>query len=493
MSIKFTKKPLIIAVCALLSSGAFAATDDELKELRAAVKSLQQEVQTLRTPSPAPVAAHAAPAPGTEPIPENLSQRLTSVEMKIDDMRAADVDGGPLSGLSITGYVDMLYSVNQASSSNGFVMMNQSNSYGYDTSNRGDVFLDIKKSFGSGPMAPNAEITIMPTRGAGRTSSFNDQGAYNQSIINTAQLNYPVSPNMTVFGGTVNSFAGYEYPGANQSPLITHGLLYDFGEPSLLTGVGFSGWTGVTDIVAWRAFVGNAVGQSSPLNINGLYKNQAPVITGRLDYQFNSTSDIGISALFGKNSPVNYPATFATSVPTLNQSENVSYVEVDYSYTRLDDSWFAQVDYGQNDHAAANGGLATWAGFSLMRSAKFNNPTLGWMGWSVRYDYLDNSANGGGTTNTYMVDLVQGKPTDTANGFGIGADCYANNGGAVGNCSGAIREALTFGLQFYPHKQLTLKSELRFDRASENTFYFATDGSYRNTNTVFSLQGVYSF
>ena len=487
----FTKTPLLLAASVLFSSAASAASDAEVNALRDAVKALQAEVEKLKVQS---ATAPSAPAPAPA-IPENLDRRLMAAEMKLDDIKAADVEGGALSGLSVTGYIDMLYSVNPARDSNGLVFLNTTNSYGYDTSNRGDVFLDIKKSFGTGPMAPSAEITIMPTRGIGRGLSFNDQGSNNQSLINTAQVNYPVSPSKVIFGGAMNSFAGYEFQTANTSPLISHNLLFDFSEPGAVTGIGFSDWTGTTDIFAWRALIGNAFNQSSPLNTTTA-RNQAPMLAGRVDYQFNSSSDIGVSAFVGKNSPVNYVQAFplsGSSTLPASQSENFFYTEADYSYTGLDSSWFAQFDYGQNDHAAANGGTAMWWGLSLMRSVKFESPTFGWMGWTVRYDYLNNSQNGGGTFGTVLVDGVQGKPTDPINGFGVGADCYAANAGAVGNCAGANRHALSLGLQFYPHKQLILKSELRYDYATQNTFYSVTDGNYRNSNTVFALQGVYSF
>lgn len=496
MRIPLMHQLLAFALLVALSSVAYASPESDIRAMQSELQLLRKELQELRgAPHP------AAPAVSAEPLPENLNQRLTAVELKVDEMKAADVEGGALSGLSVTGYLDVLYSSNTAAKTNGFVFGNTSSGYVYDTTNRGDVFLDIKKSFAAGPMAPNVEITLQPARSASSYSSYNAQGESNRTLINTAQFNYPVSPATTVFGGQVGAFSGYEQSGANQSPFITHNLLFDFSGPSLLTGMGFSGWMGSTEVWAWRAFLGNPVGQAA-----NTATNQNPSLMARVDYQPTSTIDFGVSALVGKNTPVDYAGSAAATVAAMAAAqaagvpwvgvpvvlqrgpENLSYIQMDINVTRLDESWFAQIDYGQNEHAAFNGNTATWWGLSLMRTQKFKSDMFGWMGWSVRYDYLNNQNNGGGGPNLFLMDR-NGVGIDSANGFGIGAECLA--AGGVG-CDGANRESLSLGLQFYPHQQLAIKAEARWDRSSENTFLYS-DGNYRRDNALYSLQAVYSF
>ncbi|WP_374350454.1 DUF3138 family protein, partial [Chitinimonas sp.] len=168
---------------------------------------------------------------------------------------------------------------------------------------------------------------------------------------------------------------------------------------------------------------------------------------------------------------------------------SVFYTELDLSYSLLETTLNAQIDYGRQKKAAWNGGDAVWWGFALQGNYKFSDS---WSG-TLRGDYLDNSKNGGGTSALY--GLTNG--TDIANGFGIDPACFAaaqaNDPTDFGySCKGAKRSSLAAALLYYPTKQVILKSELRFDHANLPVFG-KKDGTYSNNNTLLGLQAVYSF
>ncbi|XLM22700.1 DUF3138 family protein, partial [Chromobacterium piscinae] len=72
------------------------------------------------------------------------------------------------------------------------------------------------------------------------------------------------------------------------------------------------------------------------------------------------------------------------------------FTEADASYTLGDIQYNAELDYGQQQKAAWNGGNAQWYGASLLGHRKWMTDSLGKMGATLRYDYLNNSKNGGG-------------------------------------------------------------------------------------------------
>ncbi|CAE6865393.1 hypothetical protein R70006_08311 [Paraburkholderia domus] len=165
--------------------------------------------------------------------------------------------------------------------------------------------------------------------------------------------------------------------------------------------------------------------------------------------------------------------------------------EADLAYTQADVQYNAEVDYGQQQNAAFNGGQAQWYGLSLLAHRKFSMPVVGRMGATLRYDLLVDSKNGGGGGGV----ALNANGMDTADGFGIGADCLANskaNGGLGFECKGATHQDVALDLLFYPTQQITVKVEYRHDWANKQVF-LKNDGSYGKSNDLLGTQLIYSF
>lgn len=439
------------------------ATDNQaaITQLQSRLEAMQQQIETLKSE------LHQA----TQAKEEGNSQAAATA-LKVDKL-VEDAENGPIAGLSISGYIDPVYTANLGRKSSSFLFANRTTAYTYDTSNLGDINLDIKKTFGHGPLAPYVDISIMPNRGAGMYSSYNSSGP-NMSIINTAQAVLPLNGHWQVFAGVMPSWAGYEYANSNQTTSVTHNLLYDFSEPSNIVGAGAS-WSEA----AWsaKAMLGNEAGRTQGALV-GNRSNRSPAVAWRVDYLRTNNIDIGWYGYLTRGTASNYSGT-------AEPFQRVAYTEFDITNSSLDDTSAAQLDYGSAQGSALNGGTAQWWGASLLRHHKFATALLGKMGWTLRYDYLNNSKNGGGMTNV----ALSAAGNDPRNGFGVDPACFAVN---PSGCKGANRQALTAALLFYPTDQLQLKLEARHDMASERTFVRA-DGSSAKSNDVLSAQAVYSF
>ncbi|WP_293764249.1 DUF3138 family protein [uncultured Aquitalea sp.] len=486
------KRLLISALIAGLPGMAMAdAKADEIAKLKAQLEALQSQMQQLQK------AVDQATAAKTTDTAEDgnaeLKQRVAGMEMKVDKL-TNDANEGPIAGLSVTGYIDPTYIYNRTGKSAGFQFVNHSGSYGYANSTFGDVYLDIKKTFGVGPMAPSAEISIMPNRGSGNT--LLDGGGKN-GIINTAIINYPISDTTQLVAGLMNSFGGYEYQLSTQMNTITHGLLYDFSDPGSYVGAGFNWSHGSW---ATKFMIANEQYRTTPnsaMDSNGQTRsNNTPTVTGRVDYTLTSNWDVGGSANVGRQALYahqdangNADGTFGFQGGSSNPYSNYYFGELDATYTGTDSVYNAELDYGRQKNAAWNGGDAVWWGFSLMAHQKWTSETFGRMGATLRYDYLNNSKNGGGGGGIAL-DAASG--IDSVNGFGVPNSCLLNSSANGTDCNGVNRQSLTAALLFYPSDQLTLKMEYRHDWANGDVFQ-RTDGSYRKSNDVFAAQAVYSF
>lgn len=497
------KRILISALIAGLPGMALAdAKADELAKLKAQLQALQSQMQALQQ---AVAAATEAKAPADE-ANADLKERVAGMELKVDKLNNAATDG-PLAGLSVTGYLDPTYIYNRANNSSGFQFLNHQNTYAYSNSTFGDVYLDIKKTFGVGPTAPSAEISIMPNRGSGNT--LLDGGSGN-NIINTAQFTYPLSDTWSLTAGLVNSFGGYEMQQSNQMTTLTHGLLYDFSVPGSYVGAGFNWAHGDW---AWKFMLGNeqyrthanlaSTGSNGDTGNPIVKSNNTPTLTGRVDYTWSSALDLGWSFNAGRQTLLTSAAQSASNPAPVSNGclagnsgfgyqcvskdpySNYFYTEVDASYTLNDIQYNAEFDYGRQQNAAWNGGAAQWYGVSLLGHRKWVTDLLGKMGATLRYDYLNNSKNGGGGAGV----ALNANGYDGVNGFGVSQACVAS--GAT-DCKGANRQALTADLLFYPTDQLTLKFEYRHDWASQDVF-LRNDGRFRRSNDMLGAQAVYSF
>ncbi|HKT94729.1 MAG TPA: DUF3138 family protein [Paraburkholderia sp.] len=528
------KKLICLLVAGALPGLALAdSTSEQIKALQAQLNALQKEVKSLKTElaqskTPAKTAA-AAPAmpvtPATAAAPvvdisspdygkaqanltndqvDAMKQQIASQQLKVDSLTDA-ANTGPLAGLSITGYIDPTYIYNRAPGTSSFLFANHTGAYNYFNSTFGDVYLDIKKTFGVGPMAPSAEITLMPNRGNGITLLQNEHGEIGNNILNTAVVTVPVTSTGTFVAGLMPSFGGYEVQQSNQMLTLTHNLLYDFSDPGSYVGIG---WNYTPDGSQWafKFMVGNeqyrtngAVVQTGQNALGDpiTTSNRIPTFTARADYTWSSALDIGGSFNIGRQTlPSAFDSTTGQAVYGVGGQASSSggyflFGEVDATYTQADIQYNAEVDYGQQQRAAFNGGNAQWYGFSLLAHRKFNAPVVGRMGVTARYDLLANSKNGGGGGGI----VLNSNGMDTANGFGIGADCLANSqaGGGFGfECKGATRQDVALDLLFFPTQQIQVKVEYRHDWATQRVF-LNSDGSYSKSNDLLGAQFIYSF
>ncbi|WP_374356964.1 DUF3138 family protein, partial [Chitinimonas sp.] len=264
-------KPLSLLVAAafagsvLPTQAATSAEKKEMAELKAQLKALQAEVEALKAIASRPQpAAAVVTAPVSLPPPAaasastdepTLDQRVTKMELQVEQINKSS-DESPLAGLSVSGYVDLGYFYNRNAKTNSFAFARNGGTnagstagggaYGYDNSSVGDIYLDIKKTFGSGNLAPSAQIVLAPNRG---------YASGNNNIIHSAQVTVPVDANRSYFFGQMGSWAGYDYYQSNQALAVSHNLLYDFADPGYFVGAGMSYTAGNA---AWKFMLGNA-------------------------------------------------------------------------------------------------------------------------------------------------------------------------------------------------------------------------------------------
>jgi hypothetical protein len=276
-----------------------------------------------------------------------MKQQIANQQLKVDSLEDA-ANTGPIAGLSVTGYIDPTYIYNRAQSSSSFLFANHEGSYNYYNSTFGDVYLDIKKTFGVGPMAPSAEITLMPNRGNGITLLQNSHGAIGDNLLNTAVINVPMTAEATFVAGLIPSFGGYEVQQSNQMLTLTHNLLYDFSDPGSYVGAGVNYTKGAW---AWKFFLGNeqyrTYGAITQRGTNALgdpitTSNKVPTFTARADYTWSSALDIGGSINIGRQTlPSSIDSTTgAVSYGVGGQSPSAGgtffFGEADLTYTLAD-------------------------------------------------------------------------------------------------------------------------------------------------------------
>ena len=480
------KKLLISALISSLPGVAMAdSTQNEIAALKAQLSAMQSKMEALEK-SVQDQQEALSPDDATQ-----MKQQVANQQMKVDSLQTA-ATSGPLAGLSVTGYLDPSYLYNRNTGNAAFLFANHSNAYTYDNSTFGDVYLDIKKTFGVGPLAPSAEITIMPNRGNGSTLLQNQSGSTGNGIINSAVITYPLSDQTSLVAGLMPGFGGYEVQQSNQMVTLTHGLLYDFSDPGNYVGAGVN-WS--HDVWATKLLIGNqqnhTSGDSTATSANSTSSNTTPTLTGRADYTYSSAIDLGGSFNVGRQSLITPTScgtgTFGYQCTSTSAYSQFVFTELDATYNLNDVILNAELDYGQQQRAALNGGTAAWYGASLLAHEKWNTESFGRMGATLRYDYLNDSKNGGGGGGIALTNGVDG-----ANGFGADQVCYANSTVNGADCKGTSRQALTADLLFYPTDQVILKFEARYDWADQSVF-LTKGGSYTKSNIVLGTQVVYTF
>ena len=184
-----------------------------------------------------------APKPKPQPvIPPPPPGDLLHYSGKVNEKAAGKVeameDGHEtmgFKGLRIGGVIDPTFVYTQRQNNAGFVFLNNfdgrspGESYAFDNSYFGMAMLDVQKVTDTDQ---RWRLTLAPHKSA---SSGTNLG----SIVHEASVALPLDgPNLRLLAGQFPDWSGYEYYFANQQPLISHNLLFDFTVPSFYSGVG---------------------------------------------------------------------------------------------------------------------------------------------------------------------------------------------------------------------------------------------------------------
>jgi hypothetical protein len=327
--------------------------------------------------------------------------------------------------------------------------------------------LDIQKETEGGN---KWRLTLAPHKSA--------SSAYNLgSIVHEASVSIPlIDPATRLIAGQFPDWSGYEYLPANQQPLITHNMLFDFTIPSFYSGAGMEITRG-----PWitKFLIGN---------VNQVYRESGdkdPSLNYRVDYSTGEFSGFGFAGTH----------TFGTNALNL--------FEVDGYFTRGDWTFQGQVGVGRWAGQGADQLYAPtdaqWWGLSGLAGYKLT-PRLQAV---VRADYINNAKNGGGvfgyangstTTSTAPIAF------DSRNGFGASQqDITDYIAGNISELTGANRYALSLGLNYLVNPSTTWKLELRYDGANKDVFQdYRGDPSggalnFRNSNILLGTAVVVSF
>jgi hypothetical protein len=439
----------------------------ELKALQAQVEQLQAKVQAQDAQLKAQGAAVQAQdatlkaqqgqVAGAASAADDASTQADHNAVQITGLKSINEHSG-MKGMTVTGMIAPAYIYNQDQQTSSFVFLNRSNAsaggstiYNYDNSSFGQAYIQFQKVMGDGT---KWTLNLAPDRGNGANMN-------GSSIINEASVSMPINgdDNTRFIAGQIPDWEGYEYVNDNQTYAVTHNLLFDFTELFAYTGVGVDISNG--DNLEWKAMVGNV---NSPRYYygNGV-GGRAPALVGRFDYSLPGYDSAGVGG-WGMVGKLGNAATGGYSTTAM--------AEFDGYLNKGAWGWYGQVSFGKQAQAAYNGGDAKWWGVSAMSTYNFTPRFLGF----ARADYLNDSANGGGTVGGFNgPDSVNGLGPDPATCDSTGANCTGN---------GANRYALSLGVNYQLTEATKLKFEFRHDGANLATFQNVSDGSYKKSNNL---------
>ncbi|MBN8490136.1 MAG: DUF3138 family protein [Burkholderiales bacterium] len=453
-------KLTLLALAAVASFPAAAQSNAELLE---AVKKLTDRVNQLESQLKETQAKQATPQWGMTP---EQATELNRLKVKTEAMEDARDEGG-FGGLKISGQMQAAYIYNRAQDLAGFQFLDSVADYGYNYWNSyiGMAILDFQKEMQDGT---RWRLTLAPQRGVGSVID-------GYSIVQEASVSVPLTDLQTRFiAGQIPDWSGYEYLQPTLNKLITHNLLFDFTLPTGYIGAGIDYTSGKWVTKAMLA----------QMNQNANYSAaKGSVLTARVDYARGEYQGFGMAAVYGQ------APNFVNPAASTSGNTNLGLFEVDGYFIRGDWTVQGQLSYGYQKEAAItadiNGALqtASWYGLSTLAAYKFT-PRLEGVG---RFDYLNNSRNGGGLLG-YGIDSNNGIGPDGSLGCVQGATSVA-----AGCETGANRYALSVGLNYVFNEYTMFKVEARYDWASQPVFLYVDDGSYRKSNTVLGTSVVVSF
>ena len=469
------------ALLALAPAAMAQSNEDLLKELRALrqrVDDLETKLKAVPAAMPGAAGAAAGTAAGAEwgMTPQQV-QDFNRIAVKTEALEDA-VESQGLKTLKIGGFIDPSYIWNKNQRRAGFQLLNRvsDDGYNYDNSYFGLAAIDFQKEMEGGI---KWRLTLMPNRGAG---SIADAGG--NSIVHEASVSVPLGDLQTRFiAGQIPDWSGYEYVQPTLTKLVTRGLLLDFTEPTAYTGAGMElvrdKWN-----IKWLLANFNSTKQAA--------KERTPVLAYRVDYARGEFQGFGFAGVHGK--VANFRAVGANPVTGLaydTANTLLNLFEADAYFIRGDFTWQGQVGIGGQKRAAVSADATTgelrdsrWVGVSTLLAYKFIPR------WEAvaRLDYIKNNKNGGG--------LLGYSAADGRNGLGPDANLACDPTVAVnaaGCDKGANRSALAVGVNYLLNLNTVIKTEYRFDQASQPVFLDVATGGYRKSNQLLGASVVVSF
>jgi hypothetical protein len=455
-----------IALLAIALAAAFPVAAQSNAEVLSEIKALRERVNDLEKQLKDSQAKQAAPAtPQWGMTPEQAAElnRLTVKTEALEDSREAN----GFMGLKISGQMQTAYIYNRAQDLAGFQFLDSVANYGYNYWNSyiGMAIIDFQKEMTDGT---KWRLTLAPQRGVGSTID-------GYSIVQEASVSVPLTDLQTRFiAGQIPDWSGYEYLQPTLNKLITHNLLFDFTLPTGYIGAGI-------DLTSGKWVTKALLAQ---MNQNANYSAaKGSVLTMRVDYARGEYQGFGLAGVYGQ------APNFVNPPDSGSGNSNLGLIEVDGYFIRGDWTVQGQLSYGYQKDAAitanSSGGLqtASWYGLSTLAGYKFT-PRFEGVG---RFDYLNNSRNGGG---------LLGYGIDSGNGIGPDGTLGCVQGGVAvdpGCNDGASRYALAVGLNYAFNQYTIFKAEARYDWANQPVFLYVNDGGYRKNNTVLGAAVVVSF
>jgi hypothetical protein len=445
---------LALALAACFPSIATAQSNEELlKEIRA----LRDKVEKLEAKQKEMEAKGDSGQWGMTPAQQAELNRLSVKTESLEDSR----EENGFTGLKISGQMQVPYIYNQAQHQAGFQFLDAvwQDGYTYYNGYIGMAIIDFQKEMQDGT---RWRLTLAPQRGVGATMD-------GWSIVQEASVSVPLTDLQTRFiAGQIPDWSGYEYLPPSQNKLITHNMLFDFTLPTAYVGAGLELTRG-----KWLTKMVLA-------NMNETVRpagNRAPVFAMRVDYSKGEYDGFGAAGVYG-NAP-----NLVNDTP----NTTVGLIEVDGYYIRGDWTLQGQLSYGMQKEAAITLNqqtgayqTASWYGLSMLAAYKFTPRLEG----IARFDYINNSRNGGG---------LLGYGADGLNGIGPDANLDCGTAYVSGCENGANRYALSVGLNYVFNEYTTFKAEYRYDWSNLNVFEVVPDGTYRKYNNVFGASVVLSF
>ena len=450
-----------LAVAAAFPAAALAQSNEELlKELKA-LKDRVGELEKKLAEKP----------DGQWGMTPAQSAEFNRIAVKTEALEDNNEANG-YKGLKISGFFDPVYIYNQRQHRAGFQFLNRvsDDGYNYDNGYFGTAALDFQKEMEGGT---KWRLTLMPNRGAG---SIADAGG--NSIVHEASVSIPLGDLQTrLIAGQIPDWSGYEYTQPTTTKLVTRGLLLDFAEPTAYTGAGVDITRGKWEV---KAMLANYNNTKQPTNF------KTPVVAYRVDYSKGEYAGFGFAGVHGK--ATNF-SPFAVDAAGNQLNSTLNLIEFDGYFIRGDLTLQGQVSYGRQKEASIvpdpNTGelrTASWLGISGLAAYKF---IPRWEA-AVRFDYVNNSKNGGG--------LLQYSSEDSRNGIGPDGNLGCTSTGWVDGCDkGANRYALAIGVNYLLTQNATLKAEYRLDRATKAVFVDTKSGEFSKSNSLLGASVVVSF